>query len=93
MKVNMKIIDQKICMDRYKGIGAIIRESMLCAGKLDGGGLDGCYGDSGGPLIFNGFIIGLVSFGYACGHNYYPGVYTKVSHFSDWIVKTASENS
>lgn len=86
----MRIIDQKICKDRYSQIGAIISDSMMCAGKLNGGGVDGCYGDSGGPLIYNGFVVGLVSFGYACGHHFYSGVYTKISHFTDWILKSVS---
>lgn len=89
----MKVIDQATCRDRYASIGGVITDSMLCAGQLDGGGLDGCYGDSGGPLIYKGFVVGLVSFGYECGHHYYPGVYTRVSEFSEWIVKTVAESS
>ncbi|KOB69586.1 Co-chaperone protein HscB, mitochondrial [Operophtera brumata] len=65
-------IDQNVCKERYNTIGAMITDSMMCAGKLNAGGPDGCFGDSGGPLIYKGLVVGLVSFGYSCGHRYYP---------------------
>ena len=47
--------------------------------------------DSGGPLIEHvdniAYLIGIVSFGYGCATNY-PGVYTKVSYFINWIEET-----
>nr|CAD7433461.1 unnamed protein product [Timema monikensis] len=46
-------------------------------------GLD--MGDSGGPLIFGNFQIGIVSFGRHCGHARNPGVYSKVAHYREWI--------
>ncbi|KAI8436769.1 hypothetical protein MSG28_010236 [Choristoneura fumiferana] len=81
-------VDHRICSSRYSHIKAIISDSMICASHLDRGGIDGCFGDSGGPLLYKGVVVGLVSFGFACGHAYYPGVYTKISSFTDWIIKT-----
>lgn len=80
------------CRQRYTRLGTVIMDSMQCAGKLDIGGADGCFGDSGGPLIYKRVVIGLVSFGFNCGHRYYPGVYTKVGHFTNWIVSTIASN-
>lgn len=41
-------------------------------------------GDSGGPLVLHGEQVGIVSWSIKpCGQ--YPGVFTKVSHYRDWI--------
>lgn len=48
-------------------------------------------GDSGGPLIYQDRIsgrfqlYGITSWGDGCGEKGKPGVYTRVSAFSDWI--------
>ncbi|PZC80610.1 hypothetical protein B5X24_HaOG200408 [Helicoverpa armigera] len=89
---NLFTIDQHICAMRYNTIGAVIQDSMMCAGRVDTGGPDGCFGDSGGPLLYKGLVAGIVSFGYSCGHRYFPGVYTKVSHYTNWVLKTVSSN-
>lgn len=60
------------------------------AGSAGNGNQDSCQGDSGGPIIhyLEGGImeqIGIVSYGEGCAQADNPGVYTRLSHFSDWI--------
>jgi secreted trypsin-like serine protease len=62
----------------------------LCAGVPEGG-KDSCQGDSGGPLMVDTgggswIQIGIVSWGVdRCGLAGFPGVYTRLSAFADWI--------
>lgn len=42
-------------------------------------------GDSGGPLICDGKFEGIVSWGIGCAYAYFPGVYTKVRNYVEWI--------
>ncbi|KAG1711575.1 hypothetical protein DVH05_008824 [Phytophthora capsici] len=77
-EVNVKIVSNAECNKEYSDR---ITEGMLCAGEGDG--KDTCNGDSGGPLIENDKLIGIVSWGGKCGVN--AGVYTRVSYVLDYI--------
>ena len=47
-------------------------------------------GDSGGPLFYCNpkcEQLGIVSFGIGCAEAKYPGVYTRVSKYINWIDK------
>ncbi|XP_042211576.1 putative inactive serine protease 43 [Homarus americanus] len=73
--------------DACKVYGRKFTDNMLCVGAY---GRDACTGDSGGPLLqeVDGVwtLIGLVSFGRGCGRLGYPGVYTNVAMFKEWII-------
>ncbi|XP_075232227.1 trypsin-3-like [Lycorma delicatula] len=55
---------------------------MFCASDVNG---DACQGDSGGPVTCDGVLVGITSWGTGCGMNDFPGVYTNVSYYRDWI--------
>ncbi|KAF7995590.1 hypothetical protein HCN44_006697 [Aphidius gifuensis] len=71
-----------------------ISNNIICAGAYQGG-RDSCQGDSGGPLLHQladgrWVNIGIVSWGIKCGEAGYPGIYTKVSEYLDWIFTSTS---
>ena len=69
-----------------------IGAGQICAG-LEQGDNDSCRGDSGGPLAVTDargcpWQIGVVSWGSkTCAAQRTYGVYTRVSHYADWIQK------
>lgn len=89
MKVDIPIYDQAQCVQDYSNTDAPVSDNMICAG-YDAGGYDSCQGDSGGPLFVQNddgtdTLIGIVSYGVGCATAEYPGVYTKVANYVDWI--------
>ncbi|XP_027691433.1 transmembrane protease serine 4 isoform X4 [Vombatus ursinus] len=85
-QAEVQLIDRNQCNHQDAYFGSVT-ENMLCAG-VPGGGVDSCQGDSGGPLMYfkeRWQIVGIVSWGYGCGHHNIPGVYTRVSFFLNWI--------
>lgn len=81
MRVNLEIVDTARCNQSYQGM---VIENMFCAGTM-AGGRDACQGDSGGGLMCNGLITGIVSFGFGCGRPRFPGVYMDVSAYAEFI--------
>lgn len=79
--------DNNKCTDSFRSQNKLIEISLtqVCAGKGNGG-IDSCFADSGGPLINDqNVIVGVVSTGIGCARPGLPGVYTRVSEYSDWI--------
>ncbi|XP_031625797.1 venom serine protease Bi-VSP [Contarinia nasturtii] len=89
MEVSIPILNSDDCQNSFvERIG----ENVLCAGTKEGG-RDSCQGDSGGPLLVQlpnkrWVTVGIVSYGIRCGEKY-PGVYTRVNKFSNWIIENA----
>ncbi|GFY75235.1 proclotting enzyme [Trichonephila inaurata madagascariensis] len=88
MEASFDIQDQEYCRRAY--IRELnITEEYMCAGTADGS-KDSCQGDSGGPLVTVGkenryYLVGVVSFGKLCAQPGYPGVYTRVTKYLNWL--------
>lgn len=88
-KLQLPIFDFTKCKEKFKTKGVEISDYQLCAGGEFM--KDSCDGDSGtGLMSFNGnnwSLDGIVSFGYLCGLEGWPAIYTKVSAYFEWIQK------
>ncbi|XP_017493308.1 PREDICTED: serine protease easter-like, partial [Rhagoletis zephyria] len=95
MKLKALVRGQSLekCKNKYRTDARIdLGDTQMCAGGEKS--IDTCRGDSGGPLMFphkfneleSYFLVGVVSFGPTpCGQEGFPGVYTRVGSFVDWI--------
>ncbi|GJQ69478.1 hypothetical protein Trydic_g6585 [Trypoxylus dichotomus] len=94
-KVDVPVISNEECrMTNYTS--KMISDNMMCAGYPKTGQKDSCQGDSGGPLIAarpnNQYeLIGIVSWGNGCARPGYPGVYTRVTRYLDWILQNSRD--
>jgi secreted trypsin-like serine protease len=82
----VKLVQNPACNEpvRYSGH---ITERQLCAGNDFA---DSCQGDSGGPLLTvddrqEFVLVGIVSWGEGCAKPEKPGVYVRLSAYTDWI--------
>jgi secreted trypsin-like serine protease len=98
MQAEVPLVATDQCRAAYLATGArgVIDGRNLCAG-VQQGGKDSCQGDSGGPLVAKAgsgswMQIGVVSWGEGCGRPGFPGVYTRVSAFADWIRETVGND-
>ncbi|XP_033642455.1 mite allergen Der f 3-like [Asterias rubens] len=90
-QVVVTAVRRKHCKNVYTPIGAPVSGNMFCAAAP---GKDSCAHDSGGPAVIgynenmhvNGVTLaGIVSWGFGCADPVYPGVYTRISKYCDWI--------
>ncbi|XP_031634378.1 serine protease easter-like [Contarinia nasturtii] len=94
LKVELDAKSMEECNEIYSELGVTLSETQLCVGGKNG--TDTCQGDSGGPLMDTEttennrmsyhYLVGLVSFGRTpCGQRGWPGVYTRMDKYVDWI--------
>lgn len=86
MYVDIPVLSTEECRELLVNV-TDLPEGMFCAGWLDGG-KDSCQGDSGGGMICNDVLVGIVSGGEGCALPRLPGIYTNVVYFKDWILKS-----
>ncbi|PNF33082.1 hypothetical protein B7P43_G16109 [Cryptotermes secundus] len=86
--VNITVYDDEKCQSIHS---LEVHDTNICAGVPEGG-KGQCSGDSGGPLIAGGHQVGIVSWSVKpCTVAPYPGVYTEVAHYVDWIRENSKD--
>ncbi|XP_039898291.1 complement factor D [Simochromis diagramma] len=91
-EVTVEVISPDRCR-RSDYFGRKFTTNMICAHKVCANPCDqphknedSCDGDSGGPLLYNGVVVGITSNGgKKCGQTKKPGIYTIISHYTQWI--------
>ncbi|KAH8286570.1 hypothetical protein KR054_011881 [Drosophila jambulina] len=101
--VKVPVIDKRGCRNVYRSASKCLAilsiffisvilfapnlsDTMFCAGVL--GQSDACIFDSGGPIVREKEICGIVSFGIGCAGARYPGVYTDITYVKPFIEKS-----
>ncbi|KAF2896511.1 hypothetical protein ILUMI_09660 [Ignelater luminosus] len=86
------VVSEEQCRNAYQQRQVVVTRKQICTGDVNGD--DFCHGDSGGPLemvTYHNYRVkmieyGVVSFGPGtCGQGF-PGVYTRVDYYMDWIL-------
>jgi len=87
MFMNTQTLTNADCRARHTaGNANLVTASNICTFTRAGQGT--CMGDSGGPLINGGQVIGAVSWGIACAQGR-PDVYARISSFRTWLINNS----
>ncbi len=86
-KTELPIVSNDTCNAAKKTLP--ILDGMICTG-YEQEQTGGCTGDSGGPFVVGSRLIGINSFGRDC--KTYT-VFTRVSHYFDWIQSNSTEEA
>jgi secreted trypsin-like serine protease len=84
-EIHVPLVAATTCQRLYDGVvsgSSYDPAAMFCAGYVMPAGQtgpDACQGDAGGPLVIDGRLAGIVSWGVGCGR--YPSFYTKVGTY------------
>ncbi|XP_073952290.1 chymotrypsin-1-like [Choristoneura fumiferana] len=81
--LDLTVFSQEICRYAMRNSRAVL-DNMFCTFTRMGEGT--CHGDSGGPLIKDNKLVGLVSWGIPCAVGF-PDVHTRIAPYADWIQK------
>ncbi|XP_040399418.1 kallikrein-15-like isoform X2 [Cygnus olor] len=89
---NVTVQPEATCRRAYP---RLYTSNMLCAGGIspEGKPADSCQGDSGSPLVCEGQLRGIVSWGPSiCSDPQRPGVYVNVCRYIPWIRSVLRQN-
>lgn len=76
------VVADSLCAGRPSYGSSYNAAQYTCAGNYGQGGIDTCNYDSGTPLVVDGVVAGITSWGVGCARPHYPGLYTRVTTFS-----------
>ncbi|KAJ9597887.1 hypothetical protein L9F63_011253, partial [Diploptera punctata] len=79
-QLQVPIVSNDLCKQVAQGS---LTPNMICAGISGGEGA--CFADSGGPLVVNGALVGVVSFALDKCDKPVPAVYADIPAMLEWI--------
>ncbi|XP_035910216.1 chymotrypsin-1-like [Anopheles stephensi] len=86
--IELKYVPYEECRRLLEG--DVVDIGHLCTLTKEGEGV--CFGDSGGPLAYDGKLVGVANFAVPCAKGF-PDGFARVSYYHDWIRTTMANNS
>ncbi|CAL8103586.1 unnamed protein product [Calicophoron daubneyi] len=92
--ISLKVIPNALCYAMYGGLVALSDEHEFCASPYkSGSGI--CPGDSGSGLVCGidekRYVVGVATATHAKHPETFPGLFTRISFFTEWIKKQMTQ--
>ncbi|KAJ9578624.1 hypothetical protein L9F63_005114, partial [Diploptera punctata] len=90
LKTQLDVKDIAMCQEVFGN--ETVSNNQICTFRS---GTDACQADSGGPVLYEGnrvWLEGVISYGKGCAIQY-PSINTRVGHYLQWILQSASEET
>nr|XP_027227590.1 chymotrypsin-2-like [Penaeus vannamei] len=84
-----EIVTRTITVQKCKETFRFVDETIICTRATN---VSPCNGDSGGPAMYEGYLVGLVSFGRRGCKTDTPQGFTSVYHHLKWIERAMHPN-
>ncbi|CAD0197083.1 unnamed protein product [Chrysodeixis includens] len=83
--VSKRLVKLNDCRAEYPRVNLTNADSSMVCAESTVQMTYGCHGDEGNPLVCNDRLVGILFQDHTCEISSKPQLYTRVSHYSNWI--------
>lgn len=86
-KTDVTVISNRLCRNFWRVARLSVSKRQVCTLDWPYKLSSACYGDAGSPLVCNGKLVGVISWGLSVCNGCFPDVSSRITAYRAWIRK------